>query len=150
MSSSHHPDPVGYVDPNFPNPNGPNDASIIIYGYAATNPQALRNSFSNMSPNSYRPSFALVILAAVLFGLAFFAHSYRLYQYRTWYFLPVMLGIAMEVVGYAFRLLSSQKDPYSVIYFVIQYFFIVVAPVFFSAGIYTVLTIFIKSTKREY
>lgn len=23
----------GYVDPNFPNPNGPDDASIIIYGY---------------------------------------------------------------------------------------------------------------------
>lgn len=21
----------GYVDPNFPNPNGPDDASIIIY-----------------------------------------------------------------------------------------------------------------------
>lgn len=25
----------GYTDPNFPNPMGPNDASIIIYGYAS-------------------------------------------------------------------------------------------------------------------
>lgn len=23
----------GYVDPNFPNPMGPDDATIIIYGY---------------------------------------------------------------------------------------------------------------------
>lgn len=100
--------------------------------------------------NSYRPSFALSILGAVLFGLAFFGHSYRLYQYRTWYFSPVMLGTAMEVVGYAFRLQSSQVNPYSVINFVVQYFFIVVAPIFFSAAIYTVLTVFINRTKREY
>jgi RTA1 like protein len=86
----------------------------------------------------------------VLFGLAFFGHSYRLFQYRTWYFSPVMLGTAMEVVGYAFRLLSSQVAPYSVINFVVQYFFIVIAPIFFSAAIYTVLTILINRTKREY
>jgi RTA1 like protein len=56
----------------------------------------------------------------------------------------------MEVVGYAFRLLSSQVDPYSIMNFVVQYFFIVIAPIFFSAAIYTVLTIFINRTKREY
>jgi RTA1 like protein len=92
----------------------------------------------------------LGILGAVLFGHAFFAHAYRLFQYRTWYFLPVLLGTAMEVVGYAFRLLSSRVDPYSVLNFVIQYFFIVIAPIFFSAAIYTVLTVYINRTKREY
>lgn len=56
----------------------------------------------------------------------------------------------MEVVGYAFRLLSARVDPYSVINFVIQYFFIVVAPVFFSAAVYTVLTVLINRTRREY
>lgn len=61
-----------------------------------------------------------------------------------------MLGTAMEVVGYVFRLLSSRVNPYSVLNFVIQYFFIVVAPIFFSAAIYTVLTVFINRTKREY
>ena len=50
----------------------------------------------------------------------------------------------MEIVGYAFRYLSSQVDPYHIIYFVIQYFFIVVAPVFFSASIYTILSIMIQ------
>lgn len=38
----------------------------------------------------------------------------------------------------------------SVTNFVVQYFCIVVAPVFFSAAIYTIVSIFIKRTKREY
>ena len=56
----------------------------------------------------------------------------------------------MEVVGYAFRLQSAKINPYKVISFVVQYFCIVVAPVFFSAAIYTIVSIFIKRTKREY
>jgi len=56
----------------------------------------------------------------------------------------------MEVVGYIFRTLSSQKDPYSVPFFVVQYFFIVVAPVFFSAAIYTIITVMINRVGREY
>jgi len=30
----------GYIDPDFPTPTGPNDARIVIYGYAVV--QALR------------------------------------------------------------------------------------------------------------
>jgi hypothetical protein len=56
----------------------------------------------------------------------------------------------MEVVGYVVRCLSSQQDPYSVPFFVVQYFFIVVAPVFFSAAIYTIITIMINRVGREY
>ena len=68
----------------------------------------------------------------------------RLYQYRRWAFSVLsLLTMVCEIVGYVFRLRSSPPpvgDPYSVINFVIQYFFIVVAPVFFSAAIYTTLT----------
>lgn len=46
----------------------------------------------------------------------------------------------MEVVGYAFRALSSGKDPYRITYFVVQYFLIVTAPVLISASIYVCLT----------
>ena len=48
-----------------------------------------------------------------------------------------------EIVGYAFRLKSSPPpvgNPYKTINFIIQYFFIVVAPVFLSGAIYTTLT----------
>ena len=72
----------------------------------------------------------------------------------------------MEIVGYIARTLSSKHDPYLVIFFVIQYFFIVVAPVctssrypldmadvprvMFSAAIYTIITVMINHVGREY
>ncbi|EON69449.1 hypothetical protein W97_08709 [Coniosporium apollinis CBS 100218] len=121
-----------YIDPNFPNPMGPNDARIIIYGYT--------------------PSFAVGILGVVLFAISTAWHSYQLFfRHRPcWYFTPVIVGCAMEIVGYAFRILSNKISPYNVIYFVVQYFFIVVAPVFFSAAIYTIISVLISVVGREY
>lgn len=46
--------------------------------------------------------------------------------------------------------MSSKVDPYRVNYFVIQYFFIVVAPVFFAAAIYTILSVLINVVGRQY
>lgn len=72
----------------------------------------------------------------------------------------------MEIVGYINRTLSASKysssfalspcltqeptevDPYNIIFFVLQYFFIVVAPVFFSASIYTILSVLINRLPR--
>ena len=56
----------------------------------------------------------------------------------------------MEVIGYVFRILSSKQDPYSVPWFVVQYFFIVVAPVFFSAGIYAIVSVLINNYGRQF
>lgn len=149
---SSQPPPRGYIDPNFPNPGGPDDASIIIYGYT--------------------PSIVVGVLGCVLFFLAGILHGWQLFKYRAWYFSTVMVGIIFvrsaplthspvffsptlthtpqEIVGYIFRSLSSQLDPYRVTFFVIQYFFIVVAPVFFAAAIYTILSLLINATGRHY
>lgn len=136
----------GYVDPNFPNPMGPNDATIIIYGYT--------------------PSLAVGVLGVTLFTIAACIHLYLLLRHRTYYFIPMLVGTVMEIVGYVFRILSSQQDPYSVPWFVVQYFFIVVAvgnfrfwefrllsppqPVLFSAAIYTIVSIMISHYGHEY
>ncbi|KAL5319621.1 hypothetical protein ACEPPN_012676 [Leptodophora sp. 'Broadleaf-Isolate-01'] len=112
----------GYIDPNFPNPMGPDDASIIIYGRV------------------YTPDFTLCILGIVFFTVLFFAHLFQTLRYRLWSFIPLTIACVMEVVGYAFRALSSRKDPYRVTYFVVQYFLIVTAPVLISASIYVCLT----------
>ena len=53
--------------------------------------------------------------------------------------LSLTFGCAAELVGYACRSLSAKKDPYHVTYFVLQYFFIVTAPVFITASIYVTL-----------
>ncbi|PWN49448.1 hypothetical protein IE53DRAFT_369759 [Violaceomyces palustris] len=57
-------------------------------------------------------------------------------------------GCAMEVVGYAFRA-QSHSNPFKLISFVLNYFMIVCAPVFFSAAIYVALATIIKM-KPEY
>ncbi|KAF2017603.1 RTA1-domain-containing protein [Aaosphaeria arxii CBS 175.79] len=124
------PPPQGYIDPNFPNPGTDGDATIIIYGYT--------------------PSIVVGVLGCVLFLVALIAHLFQLLKYRSWYFSTMIVGIAFEIVGYAFRCLSAKVSPYRVNFFVIQYFFIVVAPVFFAAAIYTVLSILINSTGRQY
>ncbi len=104
----------GYISPTIRNPGGSNDADFIIYGYV--------------------PSLVLAIIGIVTFVLCTCAHIGQVARYRTWYFTLLVVGSAMEIVGYVFRSLSSKVDPYFVPYFVVQYFFIVVAPVFFSAG----------------
>ncbi|KAL8732972.1 MAG: hypothetical protein Q9166_002370 [cf. Caloplaca sp. 2 TL-2023] len=117
----------GYVDPNIPNPNGDGDAPIIIYGYT--------------------PHLALAVLAIVLFALLLLFHIFRLYTTRLYAFSILLIFTTLcEIVGYVFRLRSSPPpvgNPYAVINFVIQYFFIVTAPVFLSAAIYTTLTSFV-------
>ena len=70
--------------------------------------------------NSYTPSLAVGVLGVVLFAIALAAHLSLLLRHRTWYFSTVVVGTAMEIVGYAFRILSSEQNPYSVPWFVVQ------------------------------
>lgn len=88
---------------------------------------------------SYTPSFVLCILAIVFFAISFAVHLLQLGLYKVWFFVPLTLACFLETVGYIFRSLSSKNDPYHVIWFVVQYFMIVVAPVFISASIYVTL-----------
>ena len=120
----------GYIDPNWPFPGGPNDAPVIIYGYT--------------------PSFALAVLGVIIFALLTCIHIFQLLRHRSWYFTTFSIGLAFEIVGYIARTLSAKKNPYNLIYFIIQYFFIVTAPVFLSAGVYTILSALIHRLGRAH
>lgn len=72
----------------------------------------------------------------MLFAISTVVHLFQVSRYRVWTFALITLACLLETVGYIFRTLSSRNDPYNVIWFVVQYFLIVVAPVFISAGIY--------------
>ena len=85
---------------------------------------------------SYTPSFVLCVLGIVLFAISCGVHILQLVRLKTWYLSPLALACFLETVGYIFRSLSSKNDPYHIIWFVVQYFMIVVAPVFISASIY--------------
>ena len=77
-----------------------------------------------------------------------FHHTHRLYLQGSIHdHTPrSVLTTLQEIIGYIARTLSAKRNPYKVSFFVIQYFFIVVAPVFFAAAIYTVLSILINNT----
>ena len=120
----------GYVDPNWPFPGGPNDAPVIIYGYT--------------------PSFALALLADIIFVIFFVVHVWQVLRHRSWYFVTFPIGLLFEVIGYIARTLSAKVNPYNLIYFILQYFFIVTAPVFLAAGIYAVLSALIHRLGREH
>jgi hypothetical protein len=108
---------LGYVDPNFPNPMTESSATIIIYGYGS---KVMRWRQHADTSNRYTPSLAVGVLGVVLFAIGLAAHLLLLLRHRTWYFSTVVVGTVMEIVGYAFRILSSQQNPYSVPWFVVQ------------------------------
>ena len=85
---------------------------------------------------SYTPSVVLCVLGIVLFAISCGVHILQLVRLKTWYLSPLALACFLETIGYIFRSLSSKNDPYHIIWFVVQYFMIVVAPVFISASIY--------------
>ncbi|EPS31642.1 hypothetical protein POX_h09907 [Penicillium oxalicum] len=120
----------GYVDPNFPNPGGKNDTSVIIYGYT--------------------PSIALAAFAAAWFFLHLVLHTVQTCRFRSWWWITFSVGMIFEIVGYIARGLSAKKDPYNLNYFVLNYFFIVTAPVFIAAGIYTILSALISRLGSQY
>ncbi|KAL7945470.1 RTA1 domain-containing protein [Trichoderma barbatum] len=120
----------GYVDPNWPNPNGKGDVPIIIYGYT--------------------PSFSFAVFAAIWFTLMLLLHLPQTIRYKSWWFIPFSIGLLFEIIGYIARCLSAKKDPYNLNYFIINYFFIVVAPVFLAAGIYTILSALISRLGSKY
>lgn len=86
----------------------------------------------------------------MLFALALILHTWLQLRYRTWFFSTMMVGTVMEIVGYIFRILASKVNPYAVSFFVGQYFCIVVAPVFFSAAIYSLLSVMINRIGLQY
>jgi len=90
------------------------------------------------------------LFAVLLFTISLALHTYQIIRYRTLYLCTLPIALLLEVLGYIFRSLSARQDPYSVIWFVLQYFFIVTAPVFLSAGIYAVLSVLINKVGREY
>ncbi|KAJ5682403.1 hypothetical protein N7462_005568 [Penicillium macrosclerotiorum] len=120
----------GYVDPNFVNPGGKNDTSVIIYGYT--------------------PSIVLAGIAAAWFFLHLILHTTQIWRYRSWWWMTFSTGLVFEIIGYIARSLSAKKDPYNLIYFVLNYFFVVTAPVFLAAGVYTVLSALISRLGNGY
>lgn len=59
---------------------------------------------------SYSPSFALAIVVAILYLIPTLVLAWQtLFKYRSWFFLCVLIGSAIEVGGYACRAVSAKQ-----------------------------------------
>ncbi|KAF2137940.1 uncharacterized protein K452DRAFT_216069, partial [Aplosporella prunicola CBS 121167] len=86
----------------------------------------------------YVPSEAAGAVFLALFGVSMLAHTYQTVRTRSWWTLVFSIGALTEVIGWAGREWSSQCA-YSGDAFLMQITTLIIAPTFFTAGIYVIL-----------
>ncbi|PKX89276.1 putative RTA1 domain protein [Aspergillus novofumigatus IBT 16806] len=93
----------------------------------------------------YNPSLAASVLFAIIYIIPLIYQSYMTFIFprkartpRTNYFIPTVIGAALEVAGYATRCASVQK-PANIGLYAVSSTIIVIAPVFVCASLYMLL-----------
>ncbi|THZ35960.1 RTA1-domain-containing protein [Aureobasidium pullulans] len=86
----------------------------------------------------YVPSLAAGIVYCVLFGLSMFFHVFQTIKTRALWNLVFAIGCLTEVLGWAARSWSNEC-PYNANAFLMQICTLIIAPTFFTAGIYVIL-----------
>lgn len=132
------------LPPGF-NPNNPEQVSQLQID--------LSNSCYPLIPGignsyGYRPSLAAGIVFLVLFGLSMIAHAVQSIWKRTWWSMVFTVGCITEILGWAGRV-WSYKCPYNMNAFLMQITTLIIAPTFFTAGIYVILGNYIKLLGRN-
>ncbi|CZR53714.1 related to Rtm1p [Phialocephala subalpina] len=103
----------------------------------------------------YLPSQVASITFIVLFLVIFVLHSWRICKNRSWFCIWFAIGclcsnpLTGEVVGYASREAAyNQTD--SIVIYILQATFTVIAPAFYAASIYMTLGRIIRCVKGEH
>ncbi|KAF5675580.1 RSB1-like integral membrane transporter [Fusarium denticulatum] len=96
----------------------------------------------------YVPSTAAGIAFSVLFGLSTIAHIVQLGRSKIWWCSVFVIGGLVEIIGWAGRTWSSQC-PYNSTAFLMQISTLIIAPVFFTAGVYIILGRLIQVFGRD-
>ncbi|KAH7240417.1 RTA1 like protein-domain-containing protein [Fusarium solani] len=96
----------------------------------------------------YVPTFGAGIAFCVLFLLSTFAHVFQFARARRWTSLTFALGAMTELIGWAGRTWSS-KCPYNGDAFLMQITTLIIAPTFFTAGLYVILGTLITRLGRS-
>ncbi|CAI7580593.1 unnamed protein product [Penicillium glandicola] len=96
----------------------------------------------------YIPSLGAGIAFCTLFGLSMILHTVQLTWKKQWWASVFSIGCLVEVIGWAGRTWSA-KCPYNSTAFLMQISTLIIAPTFFTAGIYILLGRFIQLLGRE-
>ncbi|PYH90125.1 RTA1-domain-containing protein [Aspergillus ellipticus CBS 707.79] len=90
----------------------------------------------------YVPSLAAGIVFCSLFGVSMILHMIQLVWKRQWWCIVFVLGCITELIGWGGRTWSAEC-PYNGNAFLMQISTLIIAPTFFTAGIYVLLGRFI-------
>ncbi|KAF5967122.1 RSB1-like integral membrane transporter [Fusarium bulbicola] len=96
----------------------------------------------------YVPSTAAGIVFCVLFGLSTIVHIIQLGRSKIWWCSVFVVGGLVEIIGWAGRAWSSQC-PYNSTAFLMQISTLIIAPVFYTAGVYIILGRLIQVFGRD-
>ncbi|GAA5965503.1 hypothetical protein JCM8115_005776 [Rhodotorula mucilaginosa] len=97
----------------------------------------------------YDPSLVAGIIFLICFGLATLIQAGRVYRSRIWWLVVLVLGGVTEILGWVGRTWSA-RNVYSLDAFLLQQCCLVLAPCFFSATVYFLLGLIIRSVGRRY
>ncbi|KAL2682593.1 hypothetical protein Neosp_007045 [[Neocosmospora] mangrovei] len=89
----------------------------------------------------YDPSLPAAVIFIVAFGASGFYHAYQVARLRSWYFIPFVIGCAVEAIGYGGRAINASEDTgeWSKGPYIIQALLLLLGPPFYAASIYMVL-----------
>ncbi|KAL4893329.1 RTA1 like protein-domain-containing protein [Aspergillus ambiguus] len=88
----------------------------------------------------YDPSMAGAVLFTLLFIGTTGYHTFQMLKFRTWFFVPFLVGGIFEVIGYIGRAISSKQSPnWTLGPYIVQTLFLLLAPALLAASIYMLL-----------
>ncbi|WVQ96054.1 hypothetical protein IAU59_003154 [Kwoniella sp. CBS 9459] len=109
-----------------------------------------REDYNPVSPYGYTPTAWVCLLFVGLFSISGLAHILQAWRYKYWIVFPTLVvGALLEIIGWAGRYWSSQNVLYDPP-FLQQIITLIIAPVFFSAWLYTLLGIAINRLGPQY
>ncbi|KPM37536.1 hypothetical protein AK830_g9016 [Neonectria ditissima] len=86
----------------------------------------------------YIPSLPAAIVFTVIFALLTIAHCWKLFRHRMWFCIPFAVGGLFEIIGYIGRVLAHNSTG-TLIPYVLQSIFLLIAPILFAASLYMTL-----------
>lgn len=99
---------------------------------------------------SYYPSLPLEIFFAVAFFCSVLLHSVQLLKYRTWFFLPFVIGGYFETIGFVGRAFLAADSPnWKLSLYIMQTLLLLLAPTLFAGSIYMILSRIIRLTDGQ-
>ncbi|KAL4873467.1 hypothetical protein BDV12DRAFT_208480 [Aspergillus spectabilis] len=100
------------------------------------------------TPYGYAPSLAAGVVFLVLFSITMIGQTVQMIWKRTWWCSVFAIGSLTEVIGWAGRTWSAEC-PYNSQAFLMQITTLIIAPTFYTAGVYILLGRFIQILGRE-